>query len=118
LSSAKLNDSRLPKNVDVQYKRSVLAYSAATLYNLDDLAMQAIKEIEKLDKDVCVFSILASCRHAYQHHPIEDRWLLQYLRRKLVAALEHNESLFVQERYLDELGGSTVFTRVLFTIVG
>lgn len=113
-----LNDPSLPKDADVEYMRSVLAYSAAKLFDLDGLAAQAMKEIENSDKHMSVFSTLAACRHAYQHHPIEDGWLFQYLRRKLGVALEYDETLFVQERYLDELGGNTVFTRVLFTIVG
>jgi hypothetical protein len=113
-----LNTPGIPKDTEVEYKRSVLAYSAAKLYGLDGLAEQAVKVIEELDKNVSVFKTLAACRHAYQHHLFEDEWRLQYLRGKLVAALERNKTLLVQKQFLDELEGSAVFTRVLFIIFG
>jgi hypothetical protein len=46
---------------------------------------------------------------------IEDRWLLQYIRKKLVAGLEHDETVFVQEQYLDELDGMA-YTGILYTM--
>ncbi|PVH92840.1 hypothetical protein DM02DRAFT_542797, partial [Periconia macrospinosa] len=113
-----LNTPGILKDDEVEYKRSVLAYSAAKLYSLDGLAKHAVKVIEELDKHMSVFKTLDACRRAYQHHPFEDEWLFQYLRKKLISALERSDTLFEQKQFLDELEGSAVFIRVLFTILG
>jgi hypothetical protein len=102
----------------IEHRRSVLAYSAARLYDLDGLAAHAKKEVEKFDGVVSIFNILAVCSDAYQNHPGDDLWLPSYLRANIATALERDKTLLTQDEFLDQIGEGAAFTRVLIKMIG
>jgi hypothetical protein len=107
-------DESTPK---VEYRRSVLVYSTAVKYQIEGLATIAKQEMEKYDGVVTVVDMMAACRDAYKNSPENDPWLIKYLRVRLAAALEGDDTVFYQDRLLDQVGGPEEFSRMIFRIV-
>jgi hypothetical protein len=101
----------------VEHRRSVLVYCTAVKYGIEGLATIAKQEMQKYDGVVTIVEIVAACRDAYNNSPGNDPWLLKYIRMRLVTALEKDDTIFRQDKFLDQVGGSEDFSRMIFRIV-
>ncbi|PYI07242.1 hypothetical protein BO78DRAFT_367131 [Aspergillus sclerotiicarbonarius CBS 121057] len=97
-----------------EYRRSVLAYSAASKYELRGLLILAKKYMQKLDKDLSIFDILSVARKAFGKIPDYDQWFFStYIKSRLAAAFDEDEDLFESPRFQYLLGAEPGFVTCL-----
>jgi hypothetical protein len=104
-------------NSTTEYRRSILVYFTASKYGLDILTDHARRNMELFDKRLTIFEILDVARDTYPKLTEDEIWFLNYLKTKVEAAFEADESIFTQERFLDYIGEATVFNKALVKIM-
>ncbi|KAJ9252943.1 hypothetical protein DTO207G8_4463 [Paecilomyces variotii] len=98
----------------VEYRRSVLTFCAAKIYELPGLEDEARAQIERFDEYVPIHTILDLAREVYRQLLIDDNeWYSLYLREKLKIAFEQDEELFSQDFFTQGLGQVSVFDKFL-----
>ncbi len=102
-------------NIDTatEYRRSVLVYCAARKYGLDGLVLHAKGNMGSFDKGLSIFEILGLVREVYPKLPADEVWLPDYLKEKIKAAFEVDETLFTKASFLDCIGKVVAFDRAL-----
>ncbi|KAF2804327.1 uncharacterized protein BDZ99DRAFT_545605, partial [Mytilinidion resinicola] len=100
-----------------EYRRGFLVYYIARLYGLDGLAEHAIKNMEMFDQGLSIFEILDIARDLYPKFLKDENWLLDYLKTKIEAAFEADETIFAQERFFDHIGEAAAFNKALVKIM-
>ncbi|GKZ28506.1 hypothetical protein AbraIFM66950_008364 [Aspergillus brasiliensis] len=97
-----------------EYRRSVLAYAAASKYELSGLLTLSKKYMQKLDKDLSIFDVLSVARKAITKIPDWDQWFFSvYVRCRLAAAFDEDEDLFESPRFQYLLGAEPGFVTCL-----
>ncbi|RDH23911.1 unnamed protein product [Aspergillus niger] len=97
-----------------EYRRSVLAYAAASKYELSGLLTLSKKYMQKLDKDLSIFDVLSVARKAITKIPDWDQWFFSvYVRSRLAAAFDEDEDLFESPRFQYLLGAEPGFVTCL-----
>ncbi|KAJ9303229.1 hypothetical protein DTO271G3_603 [Paecilomyces variotii] len=98
----------------VEYRRSVLTFCAAKVYELPGLEDEARARMERFDEYVPIHTILDLAKEVYRQLPIDDNeWYSLYLREKLKTAFEQDEDLFSQDYFTQSLGQVSVFDKFL-----
>lgn len=69
------------------------------------------------DKQLTIFEILDMARDMYPKLTEDKIWFLNYLKTKVEAAYEADESIFTQERFLNYIGEATAFNKALVKIM-
>lgn len=100
-----------------EYLRACSVYRTARSYGLYSLADLAVQNMELLDKESSLFQILDMAKDIYPKLLEDDVWFPEYLKTKIKAAFEEDETIFTQERFLNYLGEAAAFSRVLAKIM-
>jgi hypothetical protein len=104
-------------NSTTEYQRSILVYCTARRYGLDTLTDHARRNMGLFDKRLTIFEILDIARDMYSKFTEDEIWFPNYLKTKVEAAYEADETVFTQERFLDYIGEATVFNKALVKIM-
>jgi hypothetical protein len=100
-----------------EYRRGILVYCVARLYELNGLADHAIRIIGLFDKMLSIFQVLDIASNVYPKLLEDETWLPDYLKTKIGAAFKADETIFSQERFLNHIGEATAFTKALVKIM-
>ncbi|BCS00279.1 uncharacterized protein AKAW2_50620A [Aspergillus luchuensis] len=82
----------------IEYRRSVLAYSAGTRCGVDGLVHHGRKYMQIFDKDVSLFDMIDLGRECFPRID-EDRWYSEYLTNRIMTSFESEEGIFQQEEF-------------------
>lgn len=75
-----------------EHRRSLLAYSVAKRYRMENLVTISQLEITVKDKSLPVSPVLENLKSTFSNLDVEDTWLEQYLRRKINEANDADET--------------------------
>lgn len=106
-----------PPNSAMEYRRGILVYCTARLYQLDSLVEHAIRNMGLFDKQLPIFDILDIITDIYPKLRADEIWLLDYLKAKIEAAYEADETMFAQDQFLNYIGEGTAFNKALVKIM-
>jgi hypothetical protein len=73
--------------------------------------------MELFEKGSTLFQILDMARDVYPKLVKDDIWFPDYLKMKIKAAFEADETIFTQEHFLNYLGEAATFSRALAKIM-
>jgi hypothetical protein len=113
----KLHDVSDGSNRTTEYRRAGLVYCAARLYGLDRLAEHAIQNMELFEKGLSAFHIWDIARELYPKLRADEIWFPTYLKIKIGAAFEADETIFDQEQFLNHIRKAATFSRALVKIM-
>jgi hypothetical protein len=103
---------------EIEYRRGILVYCTARLYEIDGLINHALATIVRFSKYLSIAQILDTTCDVYAKLPEDEVWLPTYLRTQLEIAFNLNESLFSCEEFLRHIGENATFSRALVKIMG
>jgi hypothetical protein len=106
-----------PPDSTTEYRRGILVYCAARSYRLDGLTDHAMRNMGLFDKHLSIFDILDIVREMYPKLLGDEIWLPDYLKTKIEAAFEADETIFTQERFLNHISEATTFNKALVMIM-
>ncbi|EEP75455.1 predicted protein [Uncinocarpus reesii 1704] len=101
-----------------EYRRSVLAYSAATTYGLEGLEEHARRMMLRLDYSIPILTILNLARSIYSKLPEKNTWFKEYIKDKMTAAFCADEGVFREDEFLGIVGTDPGFDKFLMRSVG
>lgn len=100
-----------------EYKRSVFTYYAAVSYGIADLSTLAQRYIRAFEDSVDIFQILAIARKIYAYIKAQSTWYPEYIKEKLCAAFETDETIFQRGEFSKCYEGGSEFDKLILEIM-
>ncbi|KAI3017327.1 hypothetical protein CBS147347_10323 [Aspergillus niger] len=92
----------------IEYKRSVLAYSAGIRCGVDGLVDHGRKYMEVFDKDVSLFDMIDLGRECFPKID-KDPWYSEYLTNRIMTSFESEEGIFERDEFFRGFGEAPDF---------
>ncbi|KAL4737888.1 hypothetical protein BDV11DRAFT_190617 [Aspergillus similis] len=87
-----------------EYRRSVLAYQAATTYGIFGLEAVASKYIEHFGALMQLEDILGAAQEVFRKLPYDEVWFRNYLKEYFVQSFKENMHFFHREEFANSVG--------------
>lgn len=100
-----------------EYRRSILVYKAARLYDLPGLEVLARKYIEQFGESLPLFDILRATRDAFSRLPKDESWLPSYIKRNLQQSFMSDRSIFKRDEIYSVLGEDHDFDKAVMRMI-
>ncbi|KAF9886524.1 hypothetical protein FE257_011431 [Aspergillus nanangensis] len=101
----------------IEFQRSVHAYHAARVYEIDGLAHHARRYMEVFDGAVTMCDILVAVREVFSKLPLDQVWLADYVKEKMVEAFEADKDGFKENLRRYGIGTDAVFDPLILGFV-
>lgn len=100
-----LNDTEMslvPEAI-TEFKRAVLAYTAANKYGLFGLQQLAKDKIEYFGAEINIFDVVEAIKGGFSTLLCDDQWFYSYLGGKAETAFEEDHTVFAGENFFDRI---------------
>ncbi|KAL5396424.1 hypothetical protein PMIN03_012963 [Paraphaeosphaeria minitans] len=91
-----------------EFKRAVLAYTAANKYGLFDLQQLAKHKIECFGAEINIFDVVEAIKGDFFNFLCNDPWFHNYLGGKATAAFEEDHTVFAGDNFFDRIDDVTL----------
>jgi hypothetical protein len=103
--------------VEIEFRRSMLVYQAASEYDLYDLKTYAKKYIEVFGESMSIFDIMEAAREIYSKLPKDEIWLAGYIYKQLRIAFSLDTNIFRHEEFYLGVGKDPIFDKAVIRMV-
>ena len=100
-----------------EYRRSILIYNTARLYDLPGLEILARMYIEQFGETLSVFDMLRATRDVFSKLPKDEAWLPSYIKRNLQQTFMSDRSIFKRDEIYSVLGEDRDFDKAIMRII-
>ncbi|EAW09079.1 uncharacterized protein ACLA_078270 [Aspergillus clavatus NRRL 1] len=100
-----------------EYRRSVLAYHTARIYDLPGLADLARGYVEKFTGSMPLSTVLATTRKVFSKLPGDEVWLPEYIKELFQASFAHDDTIFKSDWFFAGFGNDRVFDEAMMRMV-
>lgn len=101
----------------LEYKRGVRLYCVAKTYDLCQLEMLSIDQIESFDDVISIWDTLDIAEEAYRKLPDHDWWFTMYLQQKMQAAISKDHHFLTRNKLQGRIGRVARFDKALMMII-
>ncbi|RYO74103.1 hypothetical protein DL766_004924 [Monosporascus sp. MC13-8B] len=91
------------EEVNIEFKRAVLAYIAAKTYGLQGLQQLAKHKMEHFGTEMDIFDVVEAIKEHFSKLPDDTAWFHDYLEGKAKSAFEEDHTVFARDNFFDRV---------------